>query len=104
MTKETVRIRGVDVVDHGSVDLETEQLDLPDGTRLTDARADALATEVLRTARRGRPSLTAPGRRSPQLRFSVPDGLRNELQRRAERERRSVSEIAREALEQYLAS
>jgi hypothetical protein len=104
MTKQTVRIHGTDVVDKGSVDLDNERIDLPDGTRLTEAGAEDLAAEVLRAAGRGRPSLTAPGRRSPQLRLSVPEGVRDGLRQRAAVERRSVSEVAREALEQYLAS
>lgn len=104
MTTKTVRIRGVDLIDNGSIDLDTEQVDLPDGTRLTEASAQDLAEEVLHAVGRGRPSLTAPGHRSPQLRVSVPESVRDDLRRRAEIERRSVSEVAREALERYLAS
>lgn len=44
------------------------------------------------------------GERSPQLRFSVPEQLRDELTVRAGVKHRSVSELAREALERYLAA
>lgn len=104
MATNTVRIHDQDIPDEGSIDLDTERVDLPDGTRLTEDRADQLADEVLHAAGRGRPSLTAPGRQSPQLRLSVPAQLRTDLKHRAETEHRSVSEIAREALERYLAS
>lgn len=104
MAKQTIRIHGMDVADNGSVDLDNERIDLPDGTRLTESWAEDLAAEVLRAAGRGRPSLTAPGRRSPQLRLTVPERVRDDLRRRAVVERRSVSEVAREALERYLAS
>lgn len=104
MKKQTVRIHGRDIVDNGSIDLENERVDLPDGTRLTEDRAADFAAEVLQAAGRGRPSLTAPGRRSPQLRLSVPEGVREGLRKRAADEQRTVSEVAREALERYLAS
>lgn len=104
MANKTVHIQGEDIPDHGSIDLDAERVELSDGTRLTEERADQLADEVRHVAGRGRPSLTAPGRKSPQLRLSVPEQLRTDLKHRAETEHRSVSEIAREALEHYLAS
>lgn len=104
MTEKTVRIQGRDVVDSGDVDLDVEDNRLPDGTRLTEAAAAEFAQEALRASGRGRPSLTGPGRRSPQLRLSVPEDLREGLKARAEAEHRSVSELAREAIERYLAS
>jgi len=61
-----------------------------------------LAEQVLRTSGRGRPSLTAPGERSPQLRLSVPQQLRDGLRARADAEHRSVPELAREAIDRYL--
>lgn len=94
----------LDLVDGGDVDLDVEDVRLADGTRLTEAKAAELAEEVLRRAGRGRPSLTGPGERSPQLRLSVPAELRERLKARADREHRSVSGLAREALERFLAS
>ena len=104
MTKKTTRIKGVDVTDGGSIDVDVEDVRLPDGTRLAEAGAHELAEQVLRTSSRGRPSLTAPGERSPQLRLTVPEQLRDGLRARADAEHRSVSELAREAIERYLAS
>lgn len=104
MTKKTVRIDDSVVTDGGSIDLDAEDIRLSDGTRLTEAEAQQLAEHVLITANRGRPSLTAPGERSPQLRLSVPQQLRDDLRARADAEHRSVSELAREAIEHYLAS
>lgn len=83
---------------------DAEEVYLADGTRLIEARAEELAEEIRQKAGRGRPSLTGPGRRSPQLRLSVPAELRQQLEARAEREHTTVSNVAREALERYLAS
>ena len=104
MTGKKVRIENAEVHDGGSIDLDREDVRLADGTRLTEARAEELAQEVLRAAGRGRPSLSAPGRRSPQLRLAIPEQVRAELQARAAAEHRSISDIAREALNRYLAS
>lgn len=60
--------------------------------------------QLLRTSSRGRPSLTAPGERSPQLRLTVPQRLRDSFGARADAEHRTVSELARDAIERYLAS
>ncbi|HEY3717415.1 MAG TPA: hypothetical protein VGL39_23060 [Jatrophihabitantaceae bacterium] len=102
--KNTLRINDADVVDGGDIDLDSEEVYLADGTRLTEARVDELADEIRQKVGRGRPSLTGPGRRSPQLRLSVPAELRQQLEARAEHEHTTVSDIAREALERYLAS
>jgi hypothetical protein len=104
MGKNTVRIDNTDVPDRGSINLDAEDVRLADGTRLTEARAAEFAEEVLQAAGRGRPSLSAPGHRSPQLRLVVPEQVHDELKARASAEHRSVSEIAREALDRYLAS
>ena len=101
---QKIRISGKEYVDGGDIALDSEDVRLADGTRLTEARAEELADEVLRSVGRGRPSLTAPGERSPQLRLSVPAELHRRLKTRAASEHRSVSGLAREALERYLAS
>jgi len=101
MSAKTVSIDGDAYVDGGPIDLESEPVYLSDGTRLTDELADQLAEEVLRRA--GRPSLGGGGQRSPQLRLSVPVELNRRLRSRAAAEKRTVSELTREALERYLA-
>jgi len=101
---ESARIHDEQIRDRGTVDLDKQDVRLADGTRLTEAKAAALAAEILERAGRGRPSLSRSGTRSPQLRLSVPDELRSRLLQRAEDEHRSVSHLVREALEHYLAS
>jgi len=50
----------------------------------------------------GRPSLTAAGTVSPLVSFRVSSGLREAALRRAAAEGRTVSDVARDALERYL--
>lgn len=79
------------------------------GTVLTDEEAERLAEEAeagydLTQARRvGRPALgeTKP---SPQVTFRAPAELRAKAEERAAREGKTVSQLAREAFEHYLAS
>ncbi|MHB8340301.1 MAG: ribbon-helix-helix protein, CopG family [Mycobacteriales bacterium] len=101
---ESARIHDEQVRDRGTIDLDKQEVRLADGTRLTETKAEELATEILERAGRGRPSLSRSGARSPQLRLSVPDELRSRLLQRAEDEHRSVSHLVRDALEHYLAS
>jgi hypothetical protein len=84
------------------IDLDQEEVYEPDGTRLTEARAARLAEETLHTVR-GRPSLTAAGRHSPRVSFRLPDHERERAERVARQEGKTVSALAREALERYLA-
>lgn len=58
---DSLRINDEPVTDHGTIDLDEEDVRLADGTRLTEARAQELAREVLERAGRGRPSLSRPG-------------------------------------------
>lgn len=84
------------------VDLEQEEVRLKDGTRLTDELAQEIATEALAKARPGRPSLTGTGRHSPAISFRVPDDVREAVEQLAASEGKSVSQLARDALEQYV--
>jgi hypothetical protein len=80
------------------------------GRVLTDEVAEKLADEIesdreVRWARRrpvGRPSLDGDGI-SPRVSFRIPAELYEAVQVRANKERRTVSDITREALEKYLA-
>lgn len=76
------------------------------GTVITDELADQLAAEAGYQLRpgRGRPSLAGHPDASPQVTFRLPTALRDRAQARAENEGKTVSAIAREALERYLAS
>lgn len=52
--------------------------------------------------RRGRPSLTGHAAASPRVSFRTTDDLRARTEDRAAREGKTVSQIARDALEHYL--
>lgn len=91
------------------VDLETEVVRLKDGRRLTEELAEELAEEALTEARLrnlvpGRKSLTHGDVHSPRVQFRVPESLRVAAEERAAQEGVSLSVLAREALERYLAS
>jgi hypothetical protein len=80
------------------------------GDELTDADIEALADEAERgydlskakTVMIGRPSLGATGGASPRVQVRVDPDLAQALHARAEKEERSVSEIARTALREYI--
>ncbi len=88
-------------------DLKTKK-----GTKLSKAAVDDLATEAedgydLSKAKRqrvgpGRPSL-AEGE-SPRISYRVAPALFDRAKKKAKAEGRTVSEVAREALQKYLAS
>lgn len=84
------------------VDLAAEDVRDRQGRRITEEYAQHAAEEALQLARPGRPSLGAPGRHSPRVSFRIPEQTRRRAEQRAAREGRSVSELAREALERYL--
>lgn len=79
------------------VDLEQEDVRLPDGTRLTQDVADAIVNDVRR--RSGRPSLTGEAAVSPRVTFRLPPDIRDRAAAIAEREGKTISQLAREALE-----
>lgn len=91
------------------VDLDAEEVWLRDGRRLTPELAEQLAREGVAEARRrnlipGRKSLAGDGSHSPRVQFRVPESLREAAEARAAAEGVSLSVLAREALEHYLAS
>ena len=79
------------------VDLQREDVRLPDGTRVTDELVDDIVEEVRR--RGGRPSLTGDASVSPRVSFRVTPGVRERADIIAEREGKTISQLAREALE-----
>lgn len=82
------------------LDLEREDVRLADGTRLTPEVADAIVEEVRSGG--GRPSLSGAPARSPQIAFRVPPEVRHRAERAAADEGKTVSQLAREALEARL--
>lgn len=86
------------------VDLATEDVRDSQGRRITEDYARRAADYDPARVRRGRRSLTGGSTHSPRVSFCVPESLRAAVEQATEREGKSVSELAREALEQYLAS
>lgn len=88
------------------VDLDAEEVYLADGSRLTEARAQEIAEEVMERvhARRGgRPSITGAPEKTPGLNIRVPKSTREALEAIAVREGRRLAEVGREALDEYVA-
>lgn len=79
------------------------------GVLITEEIAEELADEAergydLSKARRvGRKSLTGGRGHSPSVHFRITAALQQQAQERAEREGKTVSQIARDALEHYIA-
>ena len=84
------------------------------GIEMTDANVDRLVEETVEAAlsgkgawrypQRGRPSLTGKGETSPHAGFRVSPELREQADALARRRGISLSQLAREALEQYVQS
>lgn len=88
------------------IDLDAEEVYLEDRSRLTEARAQEIAEEVMERvhARRGgRPSITGAPEKTPGLNIRVPKGTREALEAIAAREGRRLAEVGREALDEYIA-
>ena len=83
------------------VDLDAEEVRLADGTRLTEQKAAEIVDEVRR--RVGRPSLTGEAAASPRITFRITPGVRDRAAEVAAREGKTVSQLAREALEARVA-
>jgi hypothetical protein len=66
------------------IDLDVEVVrDEKKGRRITEARAQRLAEEAMAKSGVGRPSLTAPGARSPEVKARVPAELKDRYLRGA---------------------
>ena len=81
------------------VDLESEVVLLPDGTRLTNKLAAKMARDAIKQMR-GRPSLTAVAVESPQLKVRVPMKLKKAIEKEAKRRGETTSTIVREVLQE----
>ncbi len=93
-------------IEAGEVDLATEDVRDSKGRRIDDeyvTRAVDAAHEHLERVV-GRPSLTAPGARSPQVTFRLQPEMKERAEKIASERHTTVSTLAREAFERYLAS
>ena len=86
------------------VDLDAEDVRDSKGRRITQEYAERAAADALASAGRGRPSLTGTKAHSPQVNFRVTPELLAKAVAEAARQGRRVSDVARDALERYLAS
>lgn len=93
-----------DFVDGPDVDLDDEVVLLPSGERLTSERADEIVEELTERRVSGRPSLSGQPTRSPVVSFRLDPETLGRVQAVARREDLSVSQVARRALEQFLAA
>jgi hypothetical protein len=92
------------------VDLDREDLRDRHGNRVTHEYVQRALVDILdenipvapSDVRPGRPSLSGGRTHSPQVTFRIPDQLHKQAVDAAEREGKTVSALAREALEQYL--
>ena len=84
------------------VDLDRDDVRLTDGTRLTEQKAADIVDEVRR--RGGRPSLTGQPAVSPRIAFRVDPRVRDSAAQIADREGKTISQLAREALEARVAA
>ncbi len=84
------------------VDLDEDDVRLADGTRLTEQRAAEIVEEV--RGRGGRPSLTGEAAVSPRIAFRVTPGVSDRAAQIAAREGKTISQLAREALEARVAA
>ena len=85
------------------VGLETEELFDSYGNRIDDAYVRQAVASVHQQPRRGRPSVAdTESRRSPQVSIKFPEQLKTAANKQAEREGRTVSDLVRDAVAQYL--
>jgi hypothetical protein len=89
--------------DGPDVNLDTDDVRDRAGRRITQEYVDAAVADVHAKTGRGRPSLSTPGSRSPQVTFRLPPELREQAEQQARREGAKVSDVARKALLEYLA-
>jgi len=86
------------------IELDEEVVLDANGERITEARAQEMAAATMQEyyRRAGRPSLTGGRKHSPQVSFRVPEDLAQRAEEAATKQGKSLSQLGREALEQYL--
>ena len=83
------------------VDLDTEEVYLADGRRLTEQVAEELAQRAL-ARHQGRPSVTGENARTPSLTVRVPPETRTALEKLARAQGKRLADVSREALDEYV--
>ena len=103
MRRKSVRVAGKQYQLGPDIDLDKEVVLDNKGKRITEARAQALAEETLNNIRRGRPSLSGAAHHSPKVSFRVSSETAHRAEEVAAQQGKSLSQLGREALEEYLA-
>lgn len=83
------------------VDLDTEDIRLPDGSRLTEAKVDEIVERVHRR-HPGRPSVSGEHERTPVMTVRVSRAARAALEEIASAQGRRLADVSREALDEYI--
>jgi hypothetical protein len=83
------------------VDLDVEDIRLPDGTQLTETTATELAERAL-ARHRGRPSVTGGRAHTPSLTVRVTPRTRAALEAIASTQGRRLADVSRDALDEYV--
>ena len=83
------------------IDLDVEEVPAVDGRRLTEGLAREIAEEAI-TRHRGRPSVTGGRDHTPNLTVRVQPEVREQLERIARQQGRRLSDVSRDALEEYV--
>jgi hypothetical protein len=88
------------------IDLDTEEIYLADGRRLTNELAEEIAQDALAHHRqvrgRGRPSITGGQERTPNLTVRVTPSTRAALEQIAAAQGRRLADVGRDALDEYI--
>lgn len=79
------------------IDLDGEDIRLADGSRLTNVVANEIVEKLRQLP--GRPSLSGKATVSPRIAFRVSASVRDRAAQVAAREGKTISQVAREALE-----
>ena len=105
MTPEQARAALAAMTDEDFPTVPLDEVFFEDGRPVTEASIDRLvdAAHAMMDARKGRPSLTTSGGRSPQVTTRLPLALNDRLNATARSTHRRRSQVVRDALEAYLA-
>lgn len=83
------------------VDLDAEDIRLPDGSRLTDEKANDIVERV-HARHPGRPSVSGDRTHTPVMTVRVTPAARTALEQIAKAQGRRLADVSREALDEYI--
>jgi hypothetical protein len=83
------------------VDLEAEDIRLPDGSRLTEAKVNEIVERIHRR-HPGRPSVSGEQERTPVMTVRVTRAARAALEEIAAVQGRRLADVSRDALNEYI--